>query len=92
VLGPEFTKNKMQPIILDLINDKDNEVKIEAMNLLPLWAHFVDNYVIDLINNNSIILAYDSSNWRIRYSVIYNLIEMNLGFKNKVIFDKNFRT
>ena len=90
-LGPEITKTKMQPIILDLISDKDIEVKIEAMSLLPLWSTFVGNYVIDLINNSSIVLSYDSPNWRIRHSIFKNVIEMNMAFKSKVIFDKNFR-
>lgn len=61
-------RNKLQLIIVDLMADKDTEVKIESLKLLALWSRHVGVYIMELINNSTIILPIDHANWRIRYA------------------------
>jgi serine/threonine-protein phosphatase 2A regulatory subunit A len=87
-LGKEVTKVRIQPIITELVNDKDIEVKIEALKLLPHWAKWVNTYVLDLITNGTFALAFESPNWRIRHAIIESFIAMACEFQNQKLFDK----
>jgi serine/threonine-protein phosphatase 2A regulatory subunit A len=90
-LGKEVTKVRIQPIITDLVNDKDTEVKIEALKLLPLWSKWVGTYVLDLVSSGSLVVCFDSPNWRIRYAIIESYIEIANEFKNQKTFDKSIK-
>jgi serine/threonine-protein phosphatase 2A regulatory subunit A len=90
-LGKEVTKVRIQPIITELINDKDIEVKIEALKLLPFWAKWVNTYVLDLISSGTFALAFESPNWRIRHAILESFISMACEFQNQKLFDKNIK-
>ena len=90
-LGKEVTKVRIQPIITDLVNDKDIEVRIEALKLLSLWARWVSTYVLDLVVGGTFALTLESPNWRIRYAIIESYIDMACEFQNQKLFDKNIK-
>ena len=89
--GKEAVKSRVQPIVVDLVNNHELEVRIEALKLLPLWAKWVGVYVLELIANNTLVVNLDGPNWRLRYAVIESFVEMAVEFQNQKVFDKSLR-
>ena len=90
-LGKDVVKSRIQPIITDLINNNDLEVRIEALKLLPLWSKWVNTYVMDLIASNALVVNLDNPSWRFRYAVLESLIDMACEFQNQKVFDKSMK-
>ena len=65
-LSKDIIKTRIQPIIQDLVNDNDLEVKISALKLLKPWAKHVGTAVLDLIISGNLEITMTASNWRIR--------------------------
>ena len=91
LLGKEVAKTRVQPILIDLCQDKDTEVRIETLKILPLWARFVGMHLLDLINNGTLVISQESPNWRIRLAVVECFGNIANEFKNTKAFDKNIR-
>ena len=91
LLGKEVAKTRVQPILIDLCQDKDTEVRIETLKILPLWARFVGMYLLELITNGTLVVSQESPNWRIRLAVVECFGNIANEFKNPKAFDKNLR-
>ena len=87
----DFLKIKISVIIVEFINDKDIEVKIETIKLLPLWAKYVGTYILDLIASEGLKISGDHQSWRVRIAVIEAYSKMTLEFKNQKIFEKSIK-
>jgi serine/threonine-protein phosphatase 2A regulatory subunit A len=87
----DIVKSRIQPIIIDLVNDKEIEVKIEAIKLIEPWSKYVGQGILDLLKNKTFELKLDSPNWRIRLANLEAAIGLNRVFKNEAAFDKYFR-
>lgn len=90
-LGKEVVKTRIQPILMDLCQEKDIEVKIETMKLLPLWARSVGIFLVDLMNNGTLSVSHESPNWRLRMAVTDCYISIGNELKNPKIFEKNLK-
>lgn len=88
---PEIVKTRIQPIIVDLVNDKELEVKIEAIKLIEPWSKYVGTSILDLMKNKIFELKLESPNWRIRFANIEASLALNRTFKNEAAFEKYFR-
>lgn len=90
-IGKEVIKTRIQPILVDLCQDKDVEVKIEIMKVIPLWAKSVGTYLIDLMSNGTLNIPADSPNWRLRLAVVDCFINIGAELKNPKVFEKNLK-
>ena len=90
-LGKDIIKAKVQPILVDLNQEKDIEVKIEITKILPLWTKIVGTHITDLLANNTITLSMESPNWRLRYAVLDCYLNIAIELKNPKLFDKLIR-
>lgn len=87
-IGKEVCRAKVQPIVADLVQDKDTEVKIETMKILPLWTKWVGSYVFEQISNGGLAIVLESHNWRIRAAIMDAFISMAVELKNLKLFEK----
>lgn len=87
----DIVKTRIQPIIIDLVNDKELEVKIEAIKLIEPWSNYVGTAILDLMKNKVFELKLESPNWRIRYANIEASLALNRTFNNETAFEKYFR-
>lgn len=87
-IGKEVCRTKVQPIVADLVQDKDTEVKIETMKILPLWTKWVGSYVFEQISNGGLAVVLESHNWRIRVAILDAFISMAVELKNVKLFEK----
>lgn len=90
-LSKDVIKSRIQPIIQDLVNDTDLEVKISALSLLKPWAKHVGTIVLDLITSGTLEINMTANNWRIRCAELECLMELAKEFNNIKIFDKSFK-
>ena len=90
-LSKDVIKSRMQPIIQDLVNDIDPEVKIAALRLLKPWAKHVGLTVLDLITSGALEMTMTSTNWRIRCAELECLMELAKEYNNLKVFDKSFK-
>ena len=90
-LSKDVIKSRIQPIIQDLVNDTDLEVKIAALKLLKPWAKHVGSTVLDLISSGSLEITMTAANWRIRCAELECLMELAKEFNNIKTFDKSFK-
>lgn len=87
-MGKDVSKTKILPIVAELVQDKDTEVKIETMKILPLWTKWVGPFVIEQIGSGGLAVVLESNNWRIRMAILDAFIAMAIELKNLKIFDK----
>lgn len=87
-MGKDVSKTKILPIVAELVGDKDTEVKIETMKILPLWTKWVGPFVIEQIGSGGLAVVLESNNWRIRMAILDAFIAMAIELKNLKIFDK----
>jgi hypothetical protein len=73
------------------VQDKDIEVRLEALKLLEPWARISDKSVLEMIQNNKINLKMDHSSWRIRLEELKALMEISHILKKKSAFEKVFK-
>lgn len=90
-LGKDIIKTRIQPIITDLVNDDDIEVKIEGLKLLKPWTRYINTSVIDLITNKTLKIDLSSKSWRVRHAELECLLDLAKIFKNGKLFDKFFK-
>ena len=83
----EVIRNRIQPIIIDLLNDNDLEVKIEALKLLEPWSKVNEKSVLEVIKT---ILKLEHSNWRVRKYELNAIMRIAIN-SNKKNFHKYFR-
>lgn len=87
-MGKDVSKTKVLPIVAELVQDKDTEVKIETMKILPLWTKWVGSFVIEQIGSGGLSVVLESNNWRIRMGILDAFIDMATELKNLKLFDK----
>lgn len=90
-LGKDVIRTRIQPIIQDLVNDSDLEVKIAALRLLKPWAKHVGSAVLDIIISGTLEITMTAANWRIRCAELECLMELAKEFNNVKVFDKSFK-
>lgn len=90
-VGKDVSKTKIHPIVLELSADKDTEVKIETMKILPLWTKWAGSFVVEQIASGGLPFNLESPNWRIRHAVLESYIGMAVELRNPKLFDKFVR-
>lgn len=90
-MGKDLSRTKVLPIVVELCGDKDTEVKIETMKVLPLWTRWSGPFVLEQISAGGLPIATDSPNWRIRLAVLESFVGMALELKSAKLFDKHIK-
>lgn len=84
-------KTRIEPIIINLINDQDLEVKIEGLKLLKPLSDHIGNNIIDFITSKQLQVDLTSKNWRVRFAELEALLDIARSFKNAKLFEKFFK-
>lgn len=87
----ETFKNRVQPILIDLLADKEVEVKIESVKLLKNAVKYQREGILDSITNGQYHLDLENPNWRIRYATYDALFSICKDLKKGAIFESHFK-
>lgn len=87
---PDSIKQRIQPILVELLQDKDIEVRIEAFKVLEPWSIAAEKQVLDVIKSSKITLKLDHPSWRVRKYELEAILKI-ASRSNKNNFHKYFR-
>lgn len=87
----ETIKFRVQPFVSELLQDREIEVKIEAIRLLKPLIKFQGPAVLELLSSGVYLLDFESPNWRIRYATLQALLEISHEFRSQKVFEKSIK-
>ncbi len=87
----EVIKQRIQPILVDLINDEDLEVKLEALLLLAPWSKYSPDTVLMLLKEKKIKIDLTHKSWRVRMHEIHSIMNISKTIGKGKQFEQYFK-
>eukprot|EP01017_Pseudomicrothorax_dubius_P032861 TRINITY_DN4345_c0_g2_i2.p1 TRINITY_DN4345_c0_g2~~TRINITY_DN4345_c0_g2_i2.p1 ORF type:complete len:502 (+),score=145.33 TRINITY_DN4345_c0_g2_i2:123-1628(+) len=89
LVGKEVALPKLYPYVLDLLEDDDAEVKIQAYKTIPKFAQVLGQEALAPLLPHVKSAVTTSPRWRVRLAAIDALVDLGLQYGSAEVFSKN---